>query len=104
MSKHATLSPTEAADRLAIRDRTGNSRGPWEPAKPPPFPARRRFPALISATCRCIAAFGDHSEAELETRFGIGNALKRAGLPALQDAILSAARALSNQLCGEVLR
>jgi DNA-binding IclR family transcriptional regulator len=29
-----------------------------------------RFPALISATGRCIAAFGDHSEAELEARFG----------------------------------
>jgi DNA-binding IclR family transcriptional regulator len=28
-----------------------------------------RFPALISATGRCIAAFGDHSEAELESRF-----------------------------------
>jgi DNA-binding IclR family transcriptional regulator len=28
-----------------------------------------RFPALISATGRCIAAFGDHSEAELEERF-----------------------------------
>src|ERR1700744_3655264 len=28
-----------------------------------------RFPALISATGRCIAAFGDHSEDELETRF-----------------------------------
>jgi len=35
---------------------------------------------------------------------GIGNALKRAGLPALQDAMLSAARTLSNQLCGEVSR
>jgi DNA-binding IclR family transcriptional regulator len=118
-----------------------------------------RFPALISATGRCIAAFGDHSEAELETRFktlrwdepptfeqwkmqvsktrtqgfavddgnyisgvtlvaapvwksraklshalvaiGIGSALKRAGLPALQDALRSAAQTLSNQLCGE---
>lgn len=118
-----------------------------------------RFPALISATGRCIAAFGDHSEAELEARFrtlrwdmpptfdewqaqvrrthtqgfavdagnyisgvtvvaapvwktreklshalvaiGIGSALRRGGLPALQDAILSAARTLSNQLCGE---
>jgi DNA-binding IclR family transcriptional regulator len=117
-----------------------------------------RFPALISATGRCIAAFGDHSEAELEARFktlrwdepptlaewkaqvaetrirgfaldtgnyisgvtvvatpvwrargslshalvaiGIGAALKRAGLPALQDALLSAADTLSNQLCG----
>jgi DNA-binding IclR family transcriptional regulator len=28
-----------------------------------------RFPALISATGRCIAAFGDHSEAELAARF-----------------------------------
>ncbi|MBB5686780.1 IclR family transcriptional regulator [Sphingobium boeckii] len=28
-----------------------------------------RFPALISATGRCIAAFGDYPEAELETRF-----------------------------------
>lgn len=118
-----------------------------------------RFPALISATGRCIAAFGDHSEAELEARFntlrwdepprfdewkaqvsqtraqgfavdagnyisgvtlvaapvwgaraklshalvaiGIGSALKRAGLPALQEALLSAAQTLSNQLCGD---
>jgi DNA-binding IclR family transcriptional regulator len=29
-----------------------------------------RFPGLISATGRCIAAFGDHSEPELEARFG----------------------------------
>lgn len=29
-----------------------------------------RFPALISATGRCIAAFGDHSAVDLETRFG----------------------------------
>jgi DNA-binding IclR family transcriptional regulator len=28
-----------------------------------------RFPATISATGRCIAAFGEHSEAELEARF-----------------------------------
>ena len=28
-----------------------------------------RFPALISATGRCIAAFGDHSQEELKTRF-----------------------------------
>jgi len=28
-----------------------------------------RFPALISATGRCIAAFGDYSHAELEQRF-----------------------------------
>ncbi len=119
-----------------------------------------RFPALISATGRCIAAFGDHSEAELEARFktlrwdeppafdawkaqvsetrargfavdagnyisgvtvvaapvwksraklshalvaiGIGSGLKRAGLPALQDELLTAAQTLSNQLCGEV--
>ena len=119
-----------------------------------------RFPALISATGRCIAAFGDHSEAALEARFktlrwdepptldewkaqvsrtrvqgfavdagnyisgvtviaapvwktranlshalvaiSIGGALKRAGLPELQDALLSAARTLSSQLCGEL--
>jgi DNA-binding IclR family transcriptional regulator len=119
-----------------------------------------RFPALISATGRCIAAFGDHTEAELETRFktlrwdepptfeewqaqvhqtraqgfaidagnyisgvtvvaapiwktrgklshalvaiGIGSALKRAGLPELQSALVSAARTLTNQLGGEV--
>jgi len=118
-----------------------------------------RFPALISATGRCIAAFGDHSEAELEARFrtlrwdeppslaewqaqvrqtrqrgfavdagnyisgvtvvaapvwksraklshalvaiGIGSGLKRTGLPALQDALLAAAKSLSNRLCGE---
>jgi DNA-binding IclR family transcriptional regulator len=118
-----------------------------------------RFPALISATGRCIAAFGDHSAAELEARFktlrwdepptfdewqaqvrqtrsqgfaidkgnyiagvtvlaapvwkthgqlrhalvaiGIGSALKRAGLPALQSALLSASKVLSNQLGGE---
>jgi DNA-binding IclR family transcriptional regulator len=117
-----------------------------------------RFPALISATGRCIAAFGGHPEAELETRFkalrwdepptfdewkqqvrqahsqgfavdagnyisgvtviaapvwrargrlshalvaiGVGSALK-AGLPALQEALRSAAQTLSNQLCGE---
>jgi DNA-binding IclR family transcriptional regulator len=28
-----------------------------------------RFPALISATGRCIAAFGDHSESDLQARF-----------------------------------
>src|SRR3546814_9168319 len=28
-----------------------------------------RFPALISATGRCIAAFGDHADAEIESRF-----------------------------------
>jgi DNA-binding IclR family transcriptional regulator len=118
-----------------------------------------RFPALISATGRCIAAFGDHAEAELKARFntlrwdeppsfeewkaqvgqtktqgfavdsgnyisgvtvvaapvwkarhklghalvaiGIGSALKRNGLPALQDALRTAARTLSTQLCGE---
>ena len=119
-----------------------------------------RFPALISATGRCIAAFGEHSPAELEARFktlrwdepptfaewqaqvhqtrvqgfgvdagnyisgvtvvaapvwrargklshalvvtGISSVLKRAGLPALQDALLSAAQALSSQLSGEL--
>jgi len=119
-----------------------------------------RFPALISATGRCIAAFGGHSDTELEPRFralrwdepptfdewkaqvsqtraqgfavdagnyisgvtvvaapvwktrtqlshalvalGIGSSLKRAGLPELQSAILSAAQTLSNQLCGEL--
>jgi DNA-binding IclR family transcriptional regulator len=118
-----------------------------------------RFPALISATGRCIAAFGDHSQEELKTRFktlrwdeppsfedwqaqvkqarvqgyavdagnyisgvtvvaapvwktrtalshalvaiGIGSALRRAGLPALQDELRSAAETLSKQLCGE---
>lgn len=29
-----------------------------------------RFPALISATGRCIAAFGDHSEEDIAARFG----------------------------------
>jgi len=119
-----------------------------------------RFPALISATGRCIAAFGGHTEAELEARFktlrwdepptfdewqaqvlvtraqgfavdagnyisgvtvvaapvwraraklghalvaiSIGSALRRNGLPALQDALVSSAQTLSNQLCGEV--
>jgi DNA-binding IclR family transcriptional regulator len=118
-----------------------------------------RFPALISATGRCIAAFGDHPEAELDARFrtlrwdepptfdewkaqvrqtraqgfavdegnyisgvtlvaapvwktrlklshalvaiSIGSAVRRAALPALQDALLSAAQTLSNQLCGD---
>jgi len=118
-----------------------------------------RFPALISATGRCIAAFGDHAEAEIEARFralrwdeppsyeqwraqveqtraqgfavdagnyiagvtvvaapvwktraklshaivaiGIGSAVKGEGLPALQGALLDAARVLSNQLSGE---
>jgi DNA-binding IclR family transcriptional regulator len=119
-----------------------------------------RFPALISATGRCIAAFGDYSDAELQTRFktlrwdepptfeewkaqvaqtraqgfaidegnyiagvtvlaapvwktrgklshalvaiGLGSALRRAGLPALQDALVVSARTLSNQLSGEI--
>ena len=119
-----------------------------------------RFPALISATGRCIAAFGDHSDAEIEARFktlrwdeppsfaewkrqvnetriqgfavddgnylsgvtvvaapvwksraklshalvalGIGSALKRSGLPALEETLRNAAQTLSNQLCGEM--
>jgi DNA-binding IclR family transcriptional regulator len=119
-----------------------------------------RFPALISATGRCIAAFANHSPAELEARFntlrwdepptfeewqaqvhetrrrgfavdagnyiagvtvvaapvwksrdtlshalvaiGISSAVKRAGLSALQDTLLSAAQALSSELCGEM--
>lgn len=119
-----------------------------------------RFPALISATGRCIAAFGDHTDEEIEARFGtlrwdeppsfadwkaqvaetrqrgfavdagnyisgvtvlaapvwktrgklshalvaigIGSAVKGSGLPALQQALLSAAQTLSNRLCGEV--
>lgn len=119
-----------------------------------------RFPATISATGRCIAAFGNHSEAELEARFNtlrwdepptlaewkaqvaqtrargvavdegnyisgvtvvaapvwktratlshalvaisIGSERKRARLPALQKALLSAAKTLSSQLCGEI--
>jgi DNA-binding IclR family transcriptional regulator len=32
---------------------------------------------------------------------GISSAVKRAGLAALQDALLSAAHVLSDQLCGE---
>jgi DNA-binding IclR family transcriptional regulator len=118
-----------------------------------------RFPALISATGRCIAAFGDHAEAELESRFatlrwdeppsledwkaqvrqtraqgfavdagnyisgvtvvaapvwrsraklthalvaiGIGSTPRRGGLEALQNALLSSAQAVSQQLCGE---
>ncbi|MFV3127235.1 IclR family transcriptional regulator [Niveispirillum sp. KHB5.9] len=118
-----------------------------------------RFPALISATGRCVAAFGGHAEAELAARFqtlrwdeapgfqewkaqvedvrrqgfaldygqyisgvtvvaapvwkargpmshaivaiGIGSALRRTGLPALQQALVSAARTLSGQLSGE---
>ena len=119
-----------------------------------------RFPALISATGRCIAAYGGYPDAEIEARFktlrwdeppsfadwraqveatrlqgfavdpgnyisgvtvvaapvwktrdrpshalvaiGLGSALKRNGLPALQDALKSGARILSNQLCGEM--
>ena len=119
-----------------------------------------RFPATISATGRCIAAFGTYSEAELEARFqtlrwdtpptwsewktqvaqtralgfavdegnyisgvtviaapvwntraklshalvaiGIGSAMRDARLAALQDALASASRTLSTQLCGEV--
>ncbi len=118
-----------------------------------------RFPALISATGRCIAAFGDHSADELEARFktlrwdeppsftewleqvrqtrqqgfavdagnyiagvtvvaapvwktsaklshalvaiGIGSAMKRNGLHALENALVSAAQSLSRQLGGE---
>jgi DNA-binding IclR family transcriptional regulator len=118
-----------------------------------------RFPALISATGRCIAAFGGYPEAELKARFktlrwdepptfeawkeqvaqtraqgfavdegnyisgvtvvaapvwkargrpshalvaiGLGGALRRSGLPALQDALRSAARTLSGQLSGD---
>jgi hypothetical protein len=33
---------------------------------------------------------------------GIGSALRRGGLPALQEAMLSAAQTLTNQLSGEV--
>lgn len=115
-----------------------------------------RFPALISATGRCIAAFGNYPEAELRARFeklrweepptfeewqeqvaqtreqgiavdagnyisgvtvvaapvwkapgrpshalvaiGIGSAVRGEGLPQLQEAMLSAARSLSDQL------
>lgn len=118
-----------------------------------------RFPALISATGRCIAAFGDYPEREIKDRFrtlrwdeppsyaewleqvsqtraqgfgidegnyisgvtvlaapvwkapgrpshalvaiGIGSALKRAGLPELQDSLLASARILSSQLSGD---
>jgi DNA-binding IclR family transcriptional regulator len=117
-----------------------------------------RFPALISATGRCIAAFGEYGAAELGARFntlrwddppsfaewqaqvaqtrtqgfavddgnyiagvtvlaapvwktravlshalvgmGISSSMKRAGLPALQKAMVAAAQALSNQLSG----
>jgi DNA-binding IclR family transcriptional regulator len=119
-----------------------------------------RFPALISATGRCIAAFGGYPESELERRFStlrwdepptlgewqeqvqqtrdrgfavdagnyiagvtvvaapvwksrdqlshalvalsIGSSLRRSGLPELQQALLSASRLMSNQLCGEM--
>ncbi len=119
-----------------------------------------RFPALISATGRCLAAFGNFSEKEIEQRFktlrwdepptfeewkeqiaqtraqgfavdvgnyisgvtvvavpvwktraklshalvaiGIGSALKRNGLPQLQEALLVSAKNLSNQLSGDV--
>lgn len=118
-----------------------------------------RFPALISATGRCIAAFGNHCEADIEARWrglrwddppsyeewtkqvqetrergfavdegnyisgvtvvaapvwksraklshalvaiGVGNGPKQE-LPELQNAVLSAARNLSSQLCGEL--
>ncbi|MFA7601949.1 MAG: helix-turn-helix domain-containing protein [Novosphingobium sp.] len=122
-----------------------------------------RFPALISATGRCIAAFGNYPESQLEARFrplrwddppsfeewkeqviqtreqgfgidegnyiagvtvlaapvwkgrrddgrgrpshalvaiGLGSALRRGGLPELQDALLAAAATLSTQLGG----
>lgn len=117
-----------------------------------------RFPALISATGRCIAAFGNYPAEELKTRFealrwdeppgfeewmaqvaqtrvqgiavdagnyisgvtviaapvwkgpgrpshalvaiGIGSAVRGEGLPRLQDALLTAARSLSEQLSG----
>lgn len=41
-----------------------------------------RFPALISATGRCIAAFGNHSEEEIETRF---NTLRWDDAPAFDE-------------------
>ncbi len=121
-----------------------------------------RFPALISATGRCIAAFGGHPEQELKERFstlrwddppsyeewqaqvaqvreqgfavdrgnyisgvtvvaapvwksraspshalvalGIGSALPRTGLPALEEALLGTAQSLSERLCGQVSR
>jgi len=119
-----------------------------------------RFPATISATGRCIAAFGNHAESELEARFktlrwddppsldewkaqirqtrvqgfaidegnyisgvtvvaapvwktramlshalvgiGVGSGMRRATLPQLQKALVSSARLLSTQLCGEI--
>ena len=122
-----------------------------------------RFPALISATGRCIAAFGDYPEAQLQARFetlrwddppsyaewleqvretraqgfgvdegnyisgvtvlaapvwkargqghgrpshalvaiGLGSALRRGGMAELQQALLAAARGLTQQLAGE---
>lgn len=118
-----------------------------------------RFPALISATGRCIAAFGDYAEADMRRRFavlrwddppsfeawreqvaqtraqgfavddgnymadvavvaapvwkahgrpshalvaiGLGNALKRTGLPELGRALKAAARTLTHQMGGE---
>ncbi len=117
-----------------------------------------RFPALISATGRCIAAFGDHTLAQIEARFhtlrwdeaphytdwlaqvtrtreqgygvddgnyisgvtvvaapvskqksalthalvavGISGAIKRAGIDALGEALLSAATSVSSQIGG----
>jgi DNA-binding IclR family transcriptional regulator len=117
-----------------------------------------RFPALVSATGRCIAAFGNYPEDELKARFetlrwdeppsfeewqqqvaeareqgvavdagnyisgvtviaapvwkapgrpshalvaiGIGSALRGEGLPRLKQALLNAARSLSQQLSG----
>lgn len=117
-----------------------------------------RFPALISATGRCIAAFGNFPESELKARFeklrwddppsfeewqeqvaqtreqgiavdpgnyisgvtvvaapvwkasgkpshalvaiGIGSVVRGEGLPQLQEAMLGAARSLSDQLSG----
>jgi len=41
-----------------------------------------RFPALISATGRCVAAFGGHSEREIESRF---TALRWDEPPTFQD-------------------
>jgi len=117
-----------------------------------------RFPALVSATGRCIAAFGGYGEEELKARFdtlrweepptfeewlrqvaeareegvavdagnyisgvtvvaapvwkapgrpshalvaiGIGSAVRGEGLPRLKEALLTAARSLSEQLSG----
>jgi len=118
-----------------------------------------RFPALISATGRCIAAFGNYSLKDLEERFdtlrwddpptfeqwldeveivrnqgfasdqgnyiagvtvlsapvwkttaklshalvaiGLSSAVKRTGIEELQEALLTSAKQLTNQLCGE---